>query len=152
MSVIVHQSKSKVRIFRTLSRNLPTFSQLFELTICSQHAKLPLPEFKNDSGNIRFLQISNFSQPPNMWNSSSKFPHIGHTLTPESSVNFKALHAPNLAHAKPDLSCKPKATAWGYGLSGAERAAYSVQCPLQVHAPTRYTLQAPLHSGRTLRD
>ena len=39
----------------------------------------------------------------------------------------------------------------GYGLSGAERAAYSVQCQLQVHAPTRYTLHAPLHSGRTLR-
>ena len=63
LSVIANQSKSEVQIFRTLSRNLPTFSQLSRFTIRSQHAKLPLPEFKNDSGKIWFLQHSQLSQP-----------------------------------------------------------------------------------------
>ena len=77
MSIIASESKNKVRNFHTLSRNLRTFSQLSGFTISSQHAKLTLDEFKKDSGKIWFLQHFKFSQPPNMWNSSSKFPHIG---------------------------------------------------------------------------
>ena len=73
----------------------------------------PFPNLKTILATSDSSKILNFHNPPNMWNSSSKFPHIGQTLTQESSVNFDALHAHNLAYAKPDLSCKPKT--WRYG-------------------------------------